>query len=847
MTQKVRVSMFANFLVFFCFILPGCSSGGSSDGGSEPITSPAPVTEQAGSGSSNGEGGSGMEMPTESEDEEEEVTEEEVTNDTPPVSGGNESPAENGGDGSDPEAGEGNADGDSTGAPADPSEPETPEPEQPQEPEPDAPVEGESEDGEATPTTGGVSQEWSDAGVSNFQVQSQSDRNQTDVLVTAGQVFAQGSVQSADSLQASADGARIPLQVDAKATWPDGSLRHAIVTVRLPQLAAGGSPLVVLDVGSSEAATGGPVTAGQLLATSFDTTLDISSGSGNYQASARQMLQNATGSGVCTDWGVQCKQWLSGPLVSEWIVGGPLSASNGDHDNLAAYFHIRAYSDGSGGVARVRVDTVVENNWAYKSAPRNVDYEATVNTGTESYNVSGLTHYDHARWHKVLWWQESPKAYVRLNSEQLQESRAVSRYADVTPTDEFLDKQTTVYEPMKNGDQTARMGNTGAQPSIGPLPRWTSAYVVSSDPRAFNWMLVNDDSVGSYSFHYRDEQTGRPLEITRHPYVSIAAFSFANNTSKSSWKKDLLPKCPGGSNPPRAEECKTPLDFNIAHHPSTGYVSYLATGDYYYLEEMQFVASYVELWMNAQYRDYEKGHLVGQVRGQAWSLRSILDAAFATPDEDPLKSYYEGLVENNIAEYNRELTDSGSPIHVLNNSSAVIYPMNGQDRVGIAPWQQDFFTWAVGHAADQGVEGADRLLKWLSTFQIGRMTNWKGSADGYCWLQAAVYKLQIRDVKGGEDYASLDRAYEQTFPELQGLECNSQEMVNLWAGGKYDRGEMSGYAFSPTGFPSNFQIGLAMAASSGVADGDLAWQIFADRDVQPDYSNYSNFAVVPRE
>ena len=823
MTDKVQGSMFANFLVFLCFVLPGCSSGGSSsDDGTQTVSPRPPVTEQVDSGA-----GAQTPAESESEDEEEEASEEEV--EAGDVSGSGDSDA--------PASGGGNGNG---------SENDAPEPQEPTEPDPAPAPEEEPDVDESTPTAGSGSQTWSDAGVGNFRVESESSRSQSDVPVTVGQVFAEGAVPQDRGLVAHIEGSEVPLQVDRKATWPDGSLRHAVVTVQMPSLAAGAEAMVVLELGAAPGQAG-DVSAEQVLASNFDTSLQISAGTDEFTVSARRLLEAANGNGACSDWGIQCKTWLSGPLVSEWIVGGPLVDGGSEHPNLATYFHIRAYSDGAGGVERVRVDTVIENNWAYKASPRNVDYRAVIDTGTESYSVDSLTHYDHARWHKALWWQEKPQVYARLNSDQLQESRAVSRYADVTPTDEFLDEQTTEFVPMGNGDQTARMGNTGAQPSIGPLPRWTSSYVVSSDPRAFNWMLVNDDSVGSYSFHYRDEETGRPLEITRHPYVSIAAFSFANKTSKSSWQEDLLPSCPGDADPPRAEQCDTPLDFNIAHHPSTGYVAYLTTGDYYYLEEMQFVASYVELWMNAQYRDYEKGHLVGQVRGQAWSLRSILDAAFATPDDDPLKSYYEGLVGNNIAEYNRKLTDSGNPIHVLNNSSAVIYPMNGQDRVGIAPWQQDFFTWAIGHAADQGVPDADRLLKWLSAFQVGRMTNWKASEDGYCWLQAAVYKLQIRDMKGGADYASLDRAYAQTFPELQGLECNSQEMVNLWSDGKYERGEMSGYAHSPTGFPSNFQIGLAMAVASGIENGDLAWQIFADREVQPDYSNYPNFAVVPRK
>lgn len=63
-------------------------------------------------------------------------------------------------------------------------------------------------------------------------------------------------------------------------------------------------------------------------------------------------------------------------------------------------------------------------------------------------------------------------------------------------------------------------------------------------------------------------------------------------------------------------------------------------------------------------------------------------------------------------------------------------------------------------------------------------------------------------------------------------------------------GEMSGYADSATGFPANFQIGVAAAANSGLPNAQTAWSIFDSRSVKPSgsmaYNNYPNFAIVPR-
>jgi hypothetical protein len=59
-------------------------------------------------------------------------------------------------------------------------------------------------------------------------------------------------------------------------------------------------------------------------------------------------------------------------------------------------------------------------------------------------------------------------------------------------------------------------------------------------------------------------------------------------------------------------------------------------------------------------------------------------------------------------------------------------------------------------------------------------------------------------------------------------------------------GEMTGYSYSPEGYPSNMQPALAMAAQSGIPGGYHAWNVFMNRAVKPDYSNEPNFAIVPR-
>src|SRR5699024_3943608 len=141
------------------------------------------------------------------------------------------------------------------------------------------------------------------------------------------------------------------------------------------------------------------------------------------------------------------------------------------------------------------------------------------------------------------------------------------------------------------------------------------------------------------------------------------------------------------------------------------------------------------------------------------------------------------------------------------------------EQLGIAPWQHDFLTWSAGHAAELGFAGAADFRDWLARFEIGVMTDWEDDpATGYCWLNASVYELQVEDAEHNR-LPSFTAMRAATFPTLEGLECNSAAFVAVMAdltGKPWQPGKMSGYPYSATGFPANFQIGIATAADTGL-------------------------------
>ncbi|WP_343853216.1 hypothetical protein [Rhodanobacter soli] len=701
---------------------------------------------------------------------------------------------------------------------------------------------------------------------------------QTNVPVTFGQIFKAGDIPRGETVTATLNGQPVALQVDGKATHPDGSLRHAVLTAMVPSLSGNANLPLTLSTGPAPTATGldQPVSLSQLLATSYDTNVSLNIGGRKYTANARALLQTANNANACKPWGTQCNQWLSGPQASEWIVNGPVTAADGTtNPNLRIYFAVRAYADGSRGTVRqVQTDVIVENTSAYMPQAQ-PQYTATLTSGNEIYSTPALTQYAYTRWHKVLWWNHTePQVYLQQNTGYIQDSKAVSRYMPLKPDEKFLASLRQTCAPLDHCDQTQKMHMTGAQAAIGPLPRWTSVYIVDPDVRAYNWMLANTDALGAYGIHYRDQATGWPLSIQKHPYVTTAAWTYANGVAKqamtgsadnqakiAAYRRDLLPNCTNNAVVTGCTEAYyrtgNPAQWDNAHQPAQSYVPYMVTGSYYYMSELAFAASINALTPNPVYRGYSQGLIddsYSQVRGKAWVLRQMADAAWLLPDGYPLKAEFNANVNNSLADWGRKYVNNPNANSLGLMDSGHSYSANGGTRNAMAPWMHNFFTWSAGHAAELGFAGAAELRDWLAKFEIGLMTDWQANpTQGYCWLEASAYTLVVTEPTGKTYLPSYSAMYAATFPSLVGLACNSPAMVTAMGTlekQSWQAGKMHGYPTSATGYPANLQVGLAAAADSSVPNAHEAWNLFESRSVKPTgttaYNNYPNFAVIPR-
>jgi len=657
-------------------------------------------------------------------------------------------------------------------------------------------------------------------GITGVVIESTGRADQANLPLTFGQVFAPGDLPRGAALTGKlADGTLVPLQLDVKASHPDGSVRHAVVSLILPRLGAGKDLGLALVKSARKTDSAGAPQPGA----APDTVVSIDIDGQRYSASSAALLKAQ-----------KAQLWLLGAIVTEQQVAAPLvDAKGAAHPHLAARFAIRWY----GAAKKARVDVVVENDWAWEPDPHNISYDVKITAGGKPvYEQRNLNHLHHARWRTLAWSGEAPALHLRHDSAYLIASRALPNYdQSVVMRENALAALAARWsgpstEPMGVGLAAPRMPGPGGRPDIGLLPSWAAAYLLSMDARAKTVTLGTADLAGSWPIHYRDQRTGLPVSLLDYPYMTLLGIPTDTRNPKTG-KFEAFPQC-------RKGECPSPYGPDTAHQPGFAYLPYLVSGDHYYLEELHFWAMYNVFSSNPGYRKDAQGLLApDQVRGQAWSLRTLGEAAFITPDGHPLKRDLNTILASNLAWYNATYTNKSdaNKLGVIVNGPAVVY----QGSLALAPWQDDFFTAAVGHVAELGFKDAEPLLKWKARFPIGRMVG-----DGVCWTEAARYNYVVRASSSASLFGSIGEAYAASVgPQLAALPCNSGELA---AALKKKPGDMGGYSAATEGFPSNMQPALAYAADAGGTAGRKAWAQFMKRSVKPDYGDGPQFAIVPR-
>ncbi len=181
----------------------------------------------------------------------------------------------------------------------------------------------------------------------------------------------------------------------------------------------------------------------------------------------------------------------------------------------------------------------------------------------------------------------------------------------------------------------------------------------------------------------------------------------------------------------------SPLEPDNAHVPGgLSLVPYLLTGDRYYAEELAFWANYAVLstWPGNTPTDaasrsggdaaagFGRGILAtNQVRGFAWGLRNVADAAAYLPNGDPMKTPLRRIVMQNLAWLDNWAKTKAGPLKMA------WLPGYGTEVDGTQRfaqlWMYEYLAWSIQHANDLGFLGGTRFRDQVVTLQTELFVN----------------------------------------------------------------------------------------------------------------------------
>jgi hypothetical protein len=268
---------------------------------------------------------------------------------------------------------------------------------------------------------------------------------------------------------------------------------------------------------------------------------------------------------------------------------------------------------------------------------------------------------------------------------------------------------------MGLSDITPYMPTTGERPDIGLMPERYAAYIATGNSDLEESVRAWGDASGTLPWHVRDLKTGAPLSYDRYPDAS----TYDNQAAAGG--KPTLHLLPAPN-----------ITIDGAHQPALAYLPFLLTGDPYYLEELQFAATYA-------LGDYpHHGGIIrhDQTREFAWTLRTLFYVASATPENAPLwvlpKSYWREKLSRNLKWI--------SSNYVQNPATRTAVFSSGVDSERMPFSQEDYFASVLGLGVWMGYSDWAPVFQWKIKSNIAR-TN---GATGWPRAQPTFYYADLQ-------------------------------------------------------------------------------------------------------
>jgi hypothetical protein len=320
------------------------------------------------------------------------------------------------------------------------------------------------------------------------------------------------------------------------------------------------------------------------------------------------------------------------------------------------------------------------------------------NQGTEVASIQVPKHFYYSRWR----WQSAARPVVATVS-NLISSGLLPKYS---ATRNVKPPAQRTYSPMTLAGITAQMGATGERDEIGPVTEQQGYYLVTGEGLAT--VIAQGEAAGTLPWHRR--KNGAPINYDSEPNANWF------------WMNMGTPWYPNSG--------ATGIVLDTGHMPALTYVPFLLTGDPYYLEELQFEATWNLGNMNPEYRNGAACLLrADQTRTFAWGLRALMQAAAVTPAIVPSwllpQSYWQTKLENNRQHFISTWMKGGGINRSLHSATEI-----NQKR--IAFWQEDFLAFVLIWMVRAGFSAWQPIADWKVSSTLARSNGTSG------WPRALV-------------------------------------------------------------------------------------------------------------
>jgi len=695
---------------------------------------------------------------------------------------------------------------------------------------------------------------------------------QTNYPLRIARPFVKGEIPNYP--QVSINGVAANTQADVKQRYPDGSVKHSLISVIIPTLPVSGS--VTLTFSNQLSGNNIPLTKTQMRGANFDfdAVMQLTSGNIKKTVSARTMLING-----------DYTYWAQGQIATTILLGDNSTKRKYDL-GFDAYRPFRPQYEVTFWPIINKVDVRFIGEVCNTIEQEDMQYQLVLSTDSASpqmvYTNNSIYHNASSRWTKEFWIGGTPDSMININHniKYLTQTPFIANFdtsiviqeSDITSleNDGYQNWKSLPHDMYQKGLWATVMGEAGGRAEIAPLPQWSVMWLYSGDWRMAQIALQSADIVAANIAQLREGDStkrllpndpsgtglGFPVAITNR-----ASVGFTNGYQWGNGKDMIL-------------QVGTIIDtsiwiFDVAHQPDAFSAQYILTGQHWYLEESQFWASYTAGDWNQESRGptgAEGGYLTVYGRDESWAIRGRTIADYITPDSDPFKGYLDKIIDDMLAAYEgRENITTGRyyktpqwnwansiPEWALNNSLPNPLRFFGQgvsyDNITIdqVPWMQNFSVYALGRAAEMGFK-SDSLLAWIAPWLIGQITD-----PGYNpFLTASYYIPKGEGNTPGYSDPLPGQLYYQTWAQvltkLDTLDAHDQWNQPL---SNFYTGQFPGYTISDL---QGGYGGFARCATSFLASepgGAKAWNWMYTNAYLPQQSNFHTgpqWDVMPRK